>query len=74
MVINSLFHIGDFSVASTTDKVTSFRNITLIDNGKIVKSDDNTAKALNTFFSNIVSFLKIPDSVMHWRKIIRNSF
>ena len=34
--------------------------MTLVDNDKIVKNDD-TARVLNTFFSNIVSDLKIPD-------------
>ena len=43
------------------DKVTSTQKVTLIDNDKIVKSDDNTTRDLNTFFSNIVSDLKILD-------------
>ena len=33
-----------------------YRNI-VIDNDKIVESDDNTDRVLNTFFSNIVSDL-----------------
>ena len=37
-----------------SDKVTC-NQITLIDNDKIVKNDDDTSKVLNTFFSNIVS-------------------
>ena len=44
-----------------SDKLTSTQKITLIDNNKIVKSDDDTARVLNTFFSNIVSDFKIPD-------------
>ena len=35
--------------------------MTPIDNDKIVKNDDDTAKFLNNFFSNIVRDLKIPD-------------
>ena len=45
-----------------SDKVTSTQKITLIDNDKIVKNDDDTAKVLNNFFSNIVRDLKIPDN------------
>ena len=44
-----------------SDKVTSSQKITLIENDKIVKNDDKTARVLNTFFSNIVRDLKIPD-------------
>ena len=44
-----------------SDELTSTQKITLIDNDKIVKRDDDTARVLNTFFSNIVSDLKIPD-------------
>ena len=33
-----------------SDKVTSTQKITLIDNDKIVKNDDDTARVLNTFF------------------------
>ena len=44
-----------------SDKLLSTQKITLIDNNKIVKNDDDTARVLNTFFSNIVSDLKIPD-------------
>ena len=42
-------------------KVKSTQKTTLIDNDKIVKNDDDTARVLNTFFSNIVSDLKISD-------------
>ena len=44
-----------------SDKVTSTQKITLIENDKIVKNDNDTARVLNTFFSNIVRDLKIPD-------------
>ena len=45
-----------------SDKVTtSSQKITLIENNKIVKNDNDTARVLNTFFSNIVCDLKIPD-------------
>ena len=43
------------------DKVTSTQKITLTENDKIVKNDNDTARVLNTFFSNIVLDLKIPD-------------
>ena len=42
------------------DKITSSQKITLIGNDKIVKNDD-LAKFLNTFSSDIISDLKIPD-------------
>ena len=35
--------------------------ITLTDNDKIVKNYDDTARVLNSFFSNIICDLKIPD-------------
>ena len=35
--------------------------ITLTDNDKIVKYYDDTARVLNSFFSNIICDLKIPD-------------
>ena len=35
--------------------------ITLTDNDKIVKINDDTARVLNSFFSNIICDLKIPD-------------
>ena len=44
-----------------SDKVTSTQKIILVDNDKIVKNDDDTARVLNTLFSNIVSDFKIPD-------------
>ena len=44
-----------------SDKVASTQKITLIDKDKIVKNGDDTARVLNTFFSNIVSDLKITD-------------
>ena len=44
-----------------SDKITSTQKISLIDNDKFVKNDDDTAKVLNTFFSSTVSNLKILD-------------
>ena len=44
-----------------SDKVTSTQKITLTENDKIVKNDNDTARVLNTFFSVIVRDLKIPD-------------
>ena len=37
-----------------SDKLTSTQKIILIDNDKIVKSNDDAARLLNTFFSNIL--------------------
>ena len=42
-------------------KVTSTQKITLVENNKMIKNDNDTARVLNTFFSNIVRDLKIPD-------------
>ena len=44
-----------------SDQVTSTQKITLIDNDKIVENEDDTARVLNTFFSNTISDLNIPD-------------
>ena len=44
-----------------SDKVTSFEKITLIEEDEIIGNDSDTARVLNTFFSNIVSNLKIPE-------------
>ena len=38
-----------------------FQKITLLEEEEIIIGDDNTAKVLNTFFSNIVSNLKIEE-------------
>ena len=43
-----------------SDKVTSTQKITLIDNDKTVKNDDDTERVLKTFFSEIVTDLEIP--------------
>ena len=43
-----------------SDRVASAQKATLIDNDKIVKNDDDTARVLNAFFSNIISDLQIP--------------
>ena len=42
-----------------SDKVTSSENITLIEEGEIISNNSDTARVLNTFFSNIISNLKI---------------
>ena len=42
-----------------SDKITSTQKITLIDKEEIIIGDNNTAEVLNTFFSSIVSNLKI---------------
>ena len=44
-----------------SDKITSKEKITLIEENEIVSNDENTAQVLNTFFSNIVSSLNIPE-------------
>ena len=44
-----------------SEKATFTQKIALIDNDKIVRSDNDTARVLNTFFSNVVSDLKIPE-------------
>ena len=43
------------------DKVTSTNKMTLIDKKEILVGDYNTDKVLNTFFSNILSGLNIPE-------------
>ena len=44
-----------------SDKVTSSEKITLIEEDEIIGNDSDTARVLNTSFSNIVSNLKIPE-------------
>ena len=44
-----------------SDKVTSSEKITLIEEDEIIGNDSDTARVLNTLFSNIVSNLKIPE-------------
>ena len=44
-----------------SDKVTSTQKIALIGNDKIIENDDDTARVLNTFLSNTMSDLNIPD-------------
>ena len=43
------------------DQVKPIQKTVLIDIDKIIKSDDDTARVLNTLFSNIFRDLKIPD-------------
>ena len=42
-----------------SDKVTSTQKFALIEKEEIIMGDDNIVEVLNTFFSNIVSDLKI---------------
>ena len=44
-----------------SNKIVSREKVTLIEEDEIVESDINTAQILNTFFSNIVSNLKIAE-------------
>ena len=44
-----------------SDRIVSREKVTLIEEDEIVESDINTAQILNTFFSNIVSNLKIAE-------------
>ena len=44
-----------------SSEVTSFEKITLIDEDEIIGNDSDTAHVLNTFLSNIVSNMKIPE-------------
>ena len=44
-----------------SDKIVSTERITLIDNGEVVATEQDTSNVLNTFFSNIVANLKIPE-------------
>ena len=46
-----------------SDKITSKKKITLIEENEIVSNDENTAQVLNTFFSNIVGSLNTPDYI-----------
>ena len=44
-----------------SDKVKSSEKITLVHEGKIVTTDDENGKILNSLFSNVVKHLKIPE-------------
>ena len=44
-----------------SDKTPSNAKITLIEDGEVTSSDNETADVLNTFFSNIVSNLNLPE-------------
>ena len=44
-----------------SDTIMSTEKITLIDNGEVVTTEQDTADVLNTFFFNIVTNLKIPE-------------
>ena len=46
-----------------SDKIVLSERITLIDNGEVVAIEQDTANVLNTFSSNIVTNLKIPEYV-----------
>ena len=43
-----------------SDKVKSLEKITLVHGDKITTNDDENSKILNSFFSNMVKHLKIP--------------
>ena len=49
------------TVEILSDKITSKEKITLIEENEIVSNDESTAQVLNTFFSNIVGSLNIPE-------------
>ena len=59
-----------------SNKVTSTQRITLIENDKIVKNDNDTARVLNTFFSTIVRDLRslITIIAIHWQETFRKPF
>ena len=44
-----------------SDKTPSNAKITLIEDGEVISSDNEIANVLNTFFSNIVSNLNLPE-------------
>ena len=44
-----------------SNKITSKEKITLIEKNEIVSNDESTAQVLNTFFSNVVGSLNIPE-------------
>ena len=46
-----------------SDKITSKEKIASIEENEIVSNDENTAQVLNTFFSNILGSLNIPENV-----------
>ena len=46
-----------------SDKIVSSQKIIQVESDKIISKDSDTAQILNTFFSNIVSNLKIPEYV-----------
>ena len=56
------------------DKVTSANKITLIDKKEILLDDYNSTKVLNTFFSNILSGLIIPEYELLMNKISDPAF
>ena len=43
-----------------SDKIVSKEQITLVENNEIILKDSDVAQTLNSFFSNIVTNLKIP--------------
>ena len=46
-----------------SNKITPKEKVTLIEENEIVSNDESTAQVLNTFFSNIVGSLNIPEYV-----------
>ena len=54
-----------------SNKFVNNEKITLVDNGKIITNDQETAKVLNDFFSNIIKTLNIPKKE-HTDSIVKN--
>ena len=48
-----------------SNKITSQEKVTLVEENKIVSNDENTAQVLNTFFSNIVGSINIPEYIIN---------
>ena len=44
-----------------SDKIVSKEQITLVENDEIISEESNVAQTLNSFFSNFVTNLKIPE-------------
>ena len=44
-----------------SDEIVSYERIALIDNSETFATDQDTTNVLNTFFSNVITNLKIPE-------------
>ena len=60
MVVINFLHVNQ-NVELLSDKTPSNAKITLIEDDEVISSDNETADVLNTFFSNTVSNLNIPE-------------